>query len=216
MARTKQDDARIEYLHSLLPPENVWGLKAKAEAERLHKGAISISAYEAHLMSFFIRQFHCIKFVEIGTLTGYSGLKILECLPPEGHLWTLELNPELAHLASALFDGAGFGGRYTVLVGKAEELLLTLAAQGPFDGIFIDANKSSYPFYLDWALAHLKSGGLLLADNTLLEGVADLTQQTPEKMIHALRTFNQRFMQDSQLNAVILPTVEGLSVAIKK
>lgn len=216
MARIKQDDPRRDYLHSLIPPENTWGLKAKAEAERIHKGAISISAYEAHLMSFFIRQFHCVKFVELGTLTGYSGLKILECLPPEGHLWTLELNPELAQFASALFDEAGFKGRYTIQIGKAEEQLLALSPQGPFDGIFIDANKSSYPFYLDWALTHLKTGGLLLADNTLLEGVADLTLNAPEKMIRELRTFNQRVMQHPELNAMIIPTMEGLSVAIKK
>lgn len=216
MARIKQDDPTKDYLHSLLPPESIWGLKAKAEAERIHKEAISISAYEAHLMSFFIRQFRCEKFVELGTLTGYSGIKILECLPPEGHLWTLELNPELAHFASTLFEEAGFKGRYTIQVGKAEEQLLALSSQGPFDGIFIDANKSSYPFYLDWSLSHLKTGGILLADNTLLKGVTDLTITEPEKMIRELRTFNQRFMQHPQLNAMILPTTEGLSVAIKK
>lgn len=216
MARTKLDDATRDYLHSLIPRDNTWGLKAKVEAERIHKGAISISAYEAHLMSFFIRQFRCVKFVELGTLTGYSGLKILECLPPEGHLWTLELNPELARFASSLFDEAGYKNRYTILIGKAEEQLLTLSSQGPFDGIFIDANKSSYPFYLDWSLSYLKTGGLLLADNTLLEGVADLTLSAPEKMIRELRTFNQRFMQDPQLNSMILPTTEGLSIAIKK
>lgn len=215
MARTKYDEAS-DYLHSLIPKDDAFALKAKAEAQRLNKEVISISAYEAHLMSFFIRQFQCARFVELGTLTGYSGLKILECLPQGGHLWTFEQNPEVARFASALFEEAGFQGRFNILIGKAEELLPSIEHLAPFDGVFIDANKSSYPFYLDWSLKNLKAGGLLLADNTLMTGVADMNQMEPEKMIRELRIFNQRFFQHPNLNSIILPTTEGFSVAIKK
>jgi predicted O-methyltransferase YrrM len=215
VARIKFDETS-DYLHSLVPGESAMALKAKAEAQRLHKDTISISAYEAHLMSFFIRICQCSRFVELGTLTGYSGLKILETLPSEGYLWTFELNPEFARFAATLFDEAGFRGRYTILVGKAEELLPTISSFGPFDGVFIDANKSSYPFYLEWSFNNLKPGGLLLADNTLMSGVADANLPTPEKMIRELRVFNQRFMQHPGLNAMMIPTREGLSVGIKK
>lgn len=215
MARVTSDNTK-EYLESFLPEENSFVLKAKAEARRWQKDQISLSAYEAHLVCFFIRQFRCVRFIELGTLAGYSALKILESLPTEGHLWTFELNSERAQFASALFDEAGYKGRYTIIVGRAEEQLATIVAEAPFDGIFIDANKSSYPFYLDWSLKHLKPGGLLLADNTLMAGVADTHSPHPEKMIRELRAFNQELFQNPGLEAVILPTLEGLAVGVKR
>lgn len=208
---------RLKYLNSLVPPDDANALKAKAEAQRLNKEGISISCFEANLISFFIRQNRCAKFVEIGTLTGYSGLKILASLPAHGHLWTLELNEEHASIASRLFDEAGFHGRYTIVVGKAEEHLDKLLAEAPFDGVFIDANKAAYPLYLEWSLKALKAGGLILADNTLLKGVVpDPNEQPPNKITNQLRQFNQNLTDKTRFDSIIIPTEEGLSVAIKR
>lgn len=231
-----ETNARLEYLLSLIPAENQWTQKAKEVAQKLNKDKISIDRYEASLLSFFIRMMGCVRFVEFGTLTGYSGLKILEALPPQGHLWTFELNPDHAKEAMALFDAAGFAGRYTLVLGKAEEQVETINSFAPFDGVFIDANKSAYPFYLEWAERSLRSGGVLLADNVLLKGVvpeaddlvADFdgmdeskrvgnkTAQSLPKMIHQLRAFNQKLLTSSAFDSIILPTAEGLALAIKK
>lgn len=215
MARTEFDPVD-HYLCSLLPAESAFALKAKAEARRLQKDRISLSLPEAHLLCFFIKQQACARFIELGTLTGYSGLKILETLPAHGHLWTFELGEDQARFASQIFDEAGFKNRYTILVGRAEEKLAEISSAGPFDGIFIDANKSSYPFYLDWSATHLKSGGLLLADNTLLKGVTEVDDGHTEKMIRELRVFNQRLLNHPQFHSAMIPTSQGLAIAIKR
>lgn len=234
-------DERERYLQSLFAqPETPSEIKSKQRAAEWKKEGISIGQYEAHLISFFIRQYSCLKFVEFGALSGYSGLKILSALPKEGHLWTFELNPEYASFASEIFDEAGFAGRYTMSVGRAEELASTIEGAGPFDGVFIDANKSSYPWYLEWAYRNLKVGGLILADNVLLRGVIpeefvevgeseksmellpnkeNLLTSPPKntpKLIQQLRLFNQKITESHRFESIILPTKEGLALAIKK
>jgi predicted O-methyltransferase YrrM len=210
-------DALIDYLKRLAPQDDSIELEAKSEAQRLNKEGISISNYEGQMLGFFVRQFHCLRFVEFGTLTGYSGLKILRSLPPEGHLWTLELNSEHATIAGKIFDNAGFQGRYTILVGRAEDHLDDLLKQGPFDGVFIDANKAAYPTYLEWSMKVVKKGGLILADNTLLKGVVPIHDgESPNKMIAGLRQFNQKISDQNLFDSILIPTSEGLSVAIIK
>ncbi len=211
-------DNRTKYLQSLVPADGPIALKARLEAKKLNKDGISISSFEAHLISFFIRQYRCLRIVEFGTLTGYSGLKILESIPVNGHLWTLELNSEHAHIARRLFDEAGFGGRYTILVGRAEDHLAQLLTLAPFDGVFIDANKAAYPTYLEWSLKAIKPGGIIIADNTLLKGVVPQQEQDtkPSKIIQNLRQFNERLTNQDLFDSIVIPTHEGLSVAIKK
>ena len=210
-------DLLTQYLTSLIPEDNHFLNLAKDEAKKINKDGISINSYEAHLIGFFIRQFKCKKFVEIGSLTGYSGLKILENLPGDGHLWSLELNQDYAATAKKIFTEAGYFGRFTILIGKAEENLKLLIEHEPIDGVFIDANKSSYPKYLDWALSALKVGGLIIADNTLLKGVVPQVEETrPNKIITNLRLFNNRLTDKSLFDSILIPTNEGLSIAIKK
>lgn len=209
--------ARLQYLNSLVPEDDAFCRMAKTESLRLNKDGISISPFEGHMLGFFIRQHSCKKFVELGTLTGYSGLKILQSLPSDGHLWTLELNEEHARIASSLFDQAGFSGRYTILVGKAENFLDDLLTQAPFDGVFIDANKAAYPAYLDWSLKAIKVGGLIIADNTLLKGVVPTDNEpSPNKITQNLRLFNTKLANQTLFDSILIPTDEGLSIAIKK
>lgn len=226
-------NALEDYLNSLVPSDSALLLQAKAEASRLHKEGISIAPHEAHLLKFFVRQWKCQRFVELGTLTGYSALAILSALPPEGHLWTIERDETHAKIARTLFQQAGEENRVTLLIGRAEDHLPMLTKEGPFDGIFIDANKAAYPDYLDWALAHLKTGGLIVADNTLLNGVVPVlppvessttppmeegswSPKGPSKIIEQLRIFNRRLSDPELFDSILIPTAEGLSVAIKK
>lgn len=212
----------VDYLNGLCPADSPSAQKAKEEALRLNKQGISIAPYEAHLLGFFIRLLKCKKFVELGSLTGYSGLSILNTLPADGHLWTIEYDPFHAAMAKRVFEESGFQSKVTVLVGRAEDQLPLLTTQGPFDGIFIDANKAAYPSYLDWSLENIKSGGLILADNTLLKGVVpqksleETNSNAPSKIIKNLRIFNERLADRSLFDSILIPTFEGLTVALKK
>lgn len=158
-----------ELLNRQVPPA---AQRAKKAAEGIEKDGIQISAGDGWLLSFLFRLGGCKKIVEVGTLTGYSTAFILEQLPKDGKLWSLELSAEHARLAlqALSVEGMNPDGRLKVLVGDARENLKALSAEGPFDGIFIDANKAATLDYVLWAEANLSVGGLLILDNVLLHG----------------------------------------------
>jgi caffeoyl-CoA O-methyltransferase len=149
--------------------------------------------------------------VEIGTLGGYSGVCLLRGMP-DGHLHTFELSESHAAVARESFQRAGVATRATVHVGPALANLPRIEAEGPFDLVFIDADKVSYPAYRDWAAKHLRVGGLLLADNTFAwGGVETSTEEGPA----ALRRFNKAQAEDARFRSTIIPTAEGLTGGVK-
>ena len=99
--------------------------------------------------------------VEIGTLGGYSGVSLLRGMDLDGELDTIELEPRHAEVARETFRRAGVAARARVHVGAAAEVLPALVARGPFDFVFIDADKEGYPAYLDWAADNLRPGGVV-------------------------------------------------------
>ncbi|HZU82684.1 MAG TPA: class I SAM-dependent methyltransferase, partial [Polyangiaceae bacterium] len=106
--------------------------------------------------------------VEIGTLGGYSGVCLLRGMEPDGLLHTFELEPRHAEVARASFREAGVEARVRLHVGPASEKLAEIEGEGPFDLVFVDADKLGYPMYLAWAAKHLRVGGVLLGDNAFL------------------------------------------------
>ncbi|ACL67188.1 O-methyltransferase family 3 [Anaeromyxobacter dehalogenans 2CP-1] len=155
--------------------------------------------------------------VEIGTLGGYSGVCLLRGMGERGRLDTFELDPGRAALARRHFEEAGVADRVRVHVGPALERLAAVEAEGPFDVVFIDADKKGYPAYLDWAAEHLRVGGAVLADNTFGFGQVHRARpqgEDPEAM-EALRTFSARLAQGGRFRATLLPTGEGLSLGVK-
>jgi predicted O-methyltransferase YrrM len=171
-------------------------------------------------MATLIHSHQCKKFVEVGTLTGASALWILQGLPEGGHLWTLEKDPLHARAAREIFDQyhqVQPSKGIHLIEGDARETLKTIEAEGPFDGIFIDGNKSAYGDYLDWAEAHLKKGALILADNIFLGGsvFTGNSAQFSKKQIEVMRNFNERLANPEKYFSAIAPTEEGLFVAVK-
>ena len=152
--------------------------------------------------------------IEIGALGGYSGVCILRGLPPEGRLDTFELSEEHAKVARESYAKNGFAARSTVHVGPALENLQAIAKEGPFDLVFIDADKTGYPAYLDWAARNLRAGGVVLADNAFAwGGVADA--KTRDAGAKALRAFNDQLANDGKFRATMLPTAEGLAMGVR-
>jgi caffeoyl-CoA O-methyltransferase len=155
--------------------------------------------------------------VEIGTLGGYSGVCLLRGMAPAGVLHTFELEPAHAEVARVSFQRAGVAARARIHLGRAAERLRDVEAEGPFDLVFIDADKTGYPAYLAWAEDHLRTGGLLLADNAFGFGHVHETRPREEDpaAMAALRAFSERLARGGRFRATMLPTAEGLALGVK-
>ncbi len=187
---------------------------SKDKAQDLGKDGISLSASEGQILQFFVKAFGCKKFVEIGTLTGYSALWIATAME-EGELFTLEKNETHAKAAEDVFSAFKTKVKISLLLGEAEEQLRHLSPKGPFDGIFIDGNKSAYVHYLNWAESHLKSGALIVADNVFLGGAVwgEVNSRFSKKQVAVLQEFNERLANPEKYDSCLIPTSEGLFVA---
>lgn len=157
------------------------------------------------------------KAIEIGTLGGYSGVCLLRGMGEGGLLHTFEIDPRHAEVARRSFERAGMASRARIHVGPAAERLRDVEGDGPFDLVFVDADKVGYPTYLAWAEAHLRVGGVLLADNTF--GFGHVHEEPPRgesaEAMAALRGFSARLAQGGRFRATLLPTAEGLSFGVK-
>jgi caffeoyl-CoA O-methyltransferase len=155
--------------------------------------------------------------VEIGTLGGYSGVCLLRGMTPDGVLHTFELQEKNAAVARESFRRAGFEGRARVHVGKARELLPAIEFEGPFDLVFVDADKTGYPSYLEWAARNLRVGGVVLADNAFAFGHVHEPAWKGEDSgaVAPLRDFAERLARSGRFRATMLPTAEGLAMGVK-
>ena len=171
--------------------------------------AIQVGPSEGRLLGLLLRLAGARKVVEVGTLVGYSAIHLARALPADGHLWSSEFDPTHAKIARANLDRAGLSERVTVVVGAGGDMLPTLAAYGPFDAVFIDADKVGYAVYGQWALANLRRGGLVLGDNAYLFG--ELLEDTDRG--RAMRAFHE--MVAAACESVCIPTPDGLVVGIK-
>jgi caffeoyl-CoA O-methyltransferase len=171
---------------------------------------IQVSPSEGKLLGSLVRMIGARKVVELGTLAGYSAIHIGRALPDDGKLYTIEIDPRHAAIARANIEAAGLADRVEVLVGGGVEMLRELAARGPFDAVFLDADKEGYPHYATWAGRHLRTGGLLLADNSYYFG----RLLAEDASARAMRRFHEQLAVD--FDAVCVPTPDGLVVAIRR
>lgn len=157
--------------------------------------------------------------VEIGTLGGYSGVSLLRGMGIGGVLDTIEIDARHAEVARESFRRAGYTTQARIHLGPALQVLPKLtaqAAQSPIDLCFIDADKESYPEYLNWAADNLRPGGLVIADNVFLFGeLADKPTGARATAIAGMQAFHQILASSGRFRATVLPTGEGLAVAVK-
>lgn len=178
--------------------------------EREGMPAIQVAPSEGKLLGMLLALTGARRVVEVGTLAGYSALRMARALPAGGRLWTIEYDPRHAAVARAVLAAAGLGDRVEVLEGPGVEVLERLAPEGPFDAVFIDADKGNYDRYGRWARAHLRPGGLLLGDNAYFFG--RLLEDSPEAK--AMRRFHEEATQ--AFDTVCIPTPDGLLLGIKR
>jgi predicted O-methyltransferase YrrM len=158
--------------------------------------------------------------LEIGTLGGYSTIWLARALPAGGRLVTLESDPKHAAVARGNFARAGLSGTIELREGRALDTLPRMASErmGPFDFVFIDADKASIPEYFEWALKLARPGSVLLVDNVVRGGaVVDAASSDPS--VQGVRRFNEVLASDPRVSATTLQTVgskgyDGFTLAV--
>lgn len=158
--------------------------------------------------------------LEIGTLGGYSTIWLARALPPGGRLITLEVDPTHAEVARANVARAGLAHLVDVRLGPALDILPQLATEGrgPFDMIFIDADKPAYAGYLQWALRLSRRGSLIVADNVVRDG-AVVDADSADPLVQGVRRFNEQLAAESRVTATAIQTVgskgyDGFAIAV--
>jgi predicted O-methyltransferase YrrM len=181
---------------------------------------IAISPAYGKLLTVLARAASARNILEIGTLGGYSTICLARALPAGGRLVSLEFSPLHAEVARGNIARAGLADQVEVMVGRAVDSLAALAAagRGPFDLIFIDADKSGYADYLAWSLRLARPGTLIIADNVVRKGnIVDPESDDPN--VQGMRRFNEMLAAEPCVEATILQTVgekgyDGLAIAV--
>jgi predicted O-methyltransferase YrrM len=169
---------------------------------------IAVSPNQGKLLHLLARVQGARKILEIGTLGGYSTIWLARALPAGGRLITLEFNPKYAEVARGNIARAGLAGVVELRLGHALDTLPQLADEGcgPFDLIFIDADKQTYPDYFAWSLKLSRRGTLIIADNVVRNGaVADAANT--DLNVQGARRFNELLAAEPRVSATIIQTV---------
>jgi caffeoyl-CoA O-methyltransferase len=213
------DEVVEQYSLETFRPEDDVLLEIRHRAEVEGLPDIHVGPMDGLHLEVIARTAGAKKIVEIGTLAGYSGVFLARALPEDGKLYCLEYEPKHAEVSRLSFQKAGLDKKVTILVGPALENLPKIEEDGPFDLIFIDADKPGYPAYLNWAAKNLKVGGVVLGDNTFSGGrVADPANEndpTRGETVRAIRQFNHQLATDNRFKSTILPTGQGLTFGVK-
>lgn len=173
---------------------------------------ISLEPNEAKLLQLLVRLSGARRVIEVGALAGYSGICIARALPADGQLITIEVSSLHAEVARAHFEYAGLAEKVTVRQGAGVDVLPTLAADAPYDLMFIDADKGNYHNYLEWAADNLRIGGAVVADNAFWGG-AIFDPQTDDD--HAMVAFNRRLAEHPQFESTIIEVGDGIALGVK-
>jgi predicted O-methyltransferase YrrM len=202
-----------------VPPEPALDATLRA-SEAAGLPPISVSPSQGKLLYLLARLQGARSILEIGTLGGYSTIWLGRALPAEGRLITLESDPGHAELARANIARAGLADVVELRLGPALDTLPRLSAEGrgPFDLVFIDADKPSYPDYLAWALRLSRRGSLIIADNVVRNG-AVVDPSSPDPRVQAVRRFNEQLAAEPRVSATAIQTVgskgyDGFAVAL--
>jgi predicted O-methyltransferase YrrM len=180
---------------------------------------IAVSAQQGKFLSLLAGATGSRRILEIGTLGGFSTIWLARGAGPEGRVVTLEYEAKHAEVAKANLERAGVGERVEIVVGAALDTLPTLTG-GPFDLVFIDADKENYVAYLEWAIKLSHPGSVIVADNVVREGRV-LRPQPDDHAAQAVRQTIEAMGQHPRLDTAVLQTVgaknwDGLAIALVK
>lgn len=215
----REKNEQLDYIRTTFAPEDEVLRDAKARlAEHEQKlVGIQVGAEEGKFLQLLIGLAGVKTIVEIGSLAGYSAVWMARAIGEGGIVHAINNDPQ--HYALLEETVAQSGLNIQPHLGDAREVIKTLEAQAPFDMVFIDADKGGYAEYLDWAEKHVRKGGLIIGDNTLLFGHVHKNSKpegTTQKAWEAMREFNARLADSSCYDSILIPTLEGMTIAVKK
>ncbi len=181
---------------------------ALADSASADLPTIAVSPTQGKLLTLLALSIGARNILEIGTLGGYSTICLARALPPDGYLITLEYEAKHATVARANIARARLSGVVEIRLGRAQDTLPQLAAEGrgPFDLIFIDADKTGYTEYLAWAVKLSRRGTVIIADNVVRDGkVTDPSCDDP--MVQGIRRFYEAVAAEPRVTATTIQTV---------
>ena len=179
---------------------------------------IAVSAQQGKFLSLLAAATGSRRILEIGTLGGFSTIWLARGAGPDGRVTTLEYEPKHAEVARANIDRAGLGDRVEVLVGAALDTLPGVTG-GPFDLVFIDADKENNPGYLEWAVKLTQPGSVIVVDNVIREGA--ILSPDQDAVLRGTRKVLELMGEHPQLDTAVLQTVgakhwDGFAIALVK
>lgn len=183
-----------------------------AETGLLPQRSMQIPPDEAILLRAIVRMVKPRHILEIGTFTGLSALVMASALPEDGHITCLDISEEFTARARAAWEEAGLSNRINLIIGSALESLAHLT--GPYDIVFIDADKGNYRNYVERVLPMVPSGGMLLIDNTLWDRKVIEDNDEPDTV--AIREFNEWFAAHPEVDVDMLAMADGVTIGIKR
>jgi caffeoyl-CoA O-methyltransferase len=208
------NDALEAYLRAMFAEEDQVTSQIRTQIPEKGLPAITVRPEEGRFLQFLVASSKAKLALEIGTLGGYSGTWIARGLPTNGRLITLEMEPHHASVAQEHFKLAGVDKKVDQRVGNAHDLLREIEGEGPFDFIFIDAEKEGYLDYWTWTHVNLSVGGVLAAHNAFRHGrIVD--PAVKERGVEVVRSFNQTVADDPRFVSMIFPAGDGMVIATK-
>ncbi|MEP7224758.1 MAG: O-methyltransferase [Actinomycetota bacterium] len=172
-----------------------------------------VGRIEGQFLATLVRLRAAKRILEIGTFTGYSSISMASALPPEGQIVTCDVDPEATAIARRYMDESGYGDRIEIRLGPALETIASL--DGPFDLVFIDADKPNYQAYYEAVLPLLADNGLVIADNVLWSGRVVEDGEDDESTL-AIKEFNEHVRNDPRVVSVMLTVRDGMTLVQKK
>jgi len=210
------------YISDLLAHEDEALTAATHSLKEAGMPAISVSPNQGKFLQVMAILCNAKNILELGTLAGYSTIWMARALPADGRLITLESDPKHAAVAQKNIDRAGLTKQVQIKTGKALDILPQLVEEGagPFDMIFIDADKPPYAEYFQWALRLSRPGTLIVADNVIRDGKV-IDENNTEPAVDGARRFNAMLGANTAVTATIVQMVgvkeyDGMALAVVK
>jgi predicted O-methyltransferase YrrM len=204
----------FRYIAERTTPEDEFLQDLKKAATAAGIPSIWIAPEQASFMRILLKAARAREVVEVGTLAGYSAISMARALPPDGRVRTIELDPKHAEFAERWIARSDVAGRVQVLRGAGMEVLPKLAADSA-DAAFLDADKASYPRYLEECLRIVRKGGLIMVDNAFAFGEL-FDPNATDREVPAMRAFNDHMAKVREIESVIVPLGDGLWVGVRR
>jgi caffeoyl-CoA O-methyltransferase len=187
----------------------------RLEAETREKTTapqMMVGRLEGGFLATLVRVSGAKRILELGTFTGYSSISMASALPDDGRIITCDVDPDATAIARRYMDESGHGDKIEIRLGPALETIEAL--DGPFDLVFIDADKPNYENYYEAVLPKLADNGLVIADNVLWSG--RVVETDGDESTQAIKAFNEHVRKDSRVVSVMLTVRDGMTLVQKR